>query len=142
VLNPSETSRAPSGRQGFRTAVVTGAARGIGSAIAARLAQDNFNLFLVDLDEKVMAVADSLPSAVGLVADLAQENSASLIVTETVKAWGALDVLINNAASPGPSDEVASLSRKALHELFETNVSVNRPGLKAQSQTSANFSAS
>lgn len=122
MLTANHTPRTPSGPQASRTAVVTGAARGVGFAIAQRLARANFTLVLADIDKTVLDIASLLPSAVGMVTDLAEEGSASAIVAEATKAWGSLDVLINNAASPGPSDNVATLSRRALHRLFEVNV--------------------
>lgn len=120
-MKTPDAQPSPDTHQG-RTAIVTGAAQGIGAAIARRLAADDFNLVLVDRDDAVLALAQELPSAVGIVADVGSEEAAKTIVTEAVTTWGSLDVLVNNAAVPGPSDEVGSLSRSSVQAVFAVNV--------------------
>ena len=80
-----------------RTALVTGAARGIGLAIARRLAGDGLRIGLLDLDrDRVEGAAREVGhGAMALVADVT--------VGAIVERWGRLDVLVNNAGITGRS---------------------------------------
>ncbi|MFC4376494.1 3-oxoacyl-ACP reductase FabG [Nocardia halotolerans] len=85
-----------------RTAFVTGAARGIGAATAARLVADGFAVAVVDLDpDAAAATADTLTAAggtaIGLGCDVAEEAQVEAAVARTVAELGSLDVLVNNA---------------------------------------------
>jgi len=85
-----------------RTAIVTGAARGIGAAVARRLAADGFAVAVLDLDEAVCAAtvedvggAGGRALAVGV--DVADERSVSDAVDRVASELGAPTVLVNNA---------------------------------------------
>jgi len=83
-------------------ALITGAARGIGSAIADRLAREGAKLSLVDLNEDLLNVtADRLRSAGATVAtfqaDATDPLRAAEIVAHTADRYGRLDILVNNA---------------------------------------------
>jgi 2,3-dihydroxy-2,3-dihydro-p-cumate dehydrogenase len=79
-----------------KVAIVTGAAGGIGRAIAERLAADGATLCLHDLDDAVREVAAAL-DALAVTGDLSQEEAAEALVAQTVSACGRVDILINNA---------------------------------------------
>jgi 3-oxoacyl-[acyl-carrier protein] reductase len=87
------------------TALVTGAARGIGLAIARRLVADGLRVALLDLDrERVEGAARALgPGAVALVADVTRSAEVDAAVRAVVDRWGRLDVLVNNAGITGRS---------------------------------------
>jgi len=85
-----------------RTAIVTGAARGIGAAIAARLAADGMAVGLLDLDEagaKSAAglIADSGGRAVGIAADVSDAASVQAAVDQVATELGPPVVVVNNA---------------------------------------------
>ncbi|MGI5200333.1 SDR family oxidoreductase [Spirillospora sp. CA-108201] len=85
-----------------RTAIVTGAARGIGAAIAQRLAADGMAVAVVDLDETdckdtVGAIAAQGGTALAIGADVADEVAAAEVVHRTAGVLGAPTVLVNNA---------------------------------------------
>ena len=87
-------------------AIVTGASRGIGKAIALELASLGFDLALVGRDTSALdavaeeaqaASGDSDISVVSIPADLADENAPEEIVSQTVRWLGGVDLLVNCA---------------------------------------------
>ena len=81
-----------------RVAVVTGAARGIGLAIAERLAADGAKLILGDADADALKdAADALGDVTHESGDLAQEEVAGRLISRAVEEHGRLDILVNNA---------------------------------------------
>ncbi|MET9496564.1 3-oxoacyl-ACP reductase FabG [Streptomyces sp. NPDC006552] len=85
-----------------RTAVVTGAARGIGAATAERLAADGYAVAVLDLDaaagaDTVEAITRAGGRAVAVGADVADEARVAAAVEEVTERLGAPTVLVNNA---------------------------------------------
>jgi 2-hydroxycyclohexanecarboxyl-CoA dehydrogenase len=86
------------------TALVTGAARGIGAAIAARLAAAGFAVAVCDLDGAgAKARADELAvrqgvAALGVAVDISDSAAVTAAVARVNSALGPVDVLVNNAA--------------------------------------------
>lgn len=85
-----------------RVAVVTGAGRGIGYAIAERLAADGAKLVLADLDSTLLESAAARLRAAGAqvvteAGDLAQQEVAERSIQAAVRHYGRLDILANNA---------------------------------------------
>ena len=91
---------------GGRTAVVTGAARGIGLAIAERLADSDANVMVWDVDE---AALDAAVSTLGgnrvdaTAADVTDPASIEAARDRTIGRFGQIDVLVNNAGISGPN---------------------------------------
>ena len=85
-----------------RTAIVTGAARGIGASVARRLCRDGITVAVLDLDEGAcQAVVDELRSAGGtahgFAADVSDEASVEAAVAEISRSMGPPLILVNNA---------------------------------------------
>ncbi|WP_137873986.1 3-oxoacyl-ACP reductase FabG [Rhodococcus sp. Q] len=85
-----------------RTAIVTGGARGIGAAVAKKLASDGYAVAVVDLDESAcVATVDAIEaaggSALAVGANVADEDSVAAAVERVATELGAPTVLINNA---------------------------------------------
>ncbi len=87
-----------------RTALVTGAARGIGLAIASRFVAEGARVALVDVDRGVEGAAKRLGEhALGLVADVTATDDVERAATTVRTRWGRLDVVVNNAGITGGS---------------------------------------
>jgi len=82
-----------------KTAIVTGAAQGIGKAIARRLADDGARLYLADIngDGAVAAAAEIGHGAVGVTCDVSDPDAVAALI-EAAARDGAPDILVNNAA--------------------------------------------
>ncbi|HEY3827401.1 MAG TPA: SDR family oxidoreductase [Bryobacteraceae bacterium] len=103
----------------MKTAIVTGSNRGIGKAIAARLAGDGMNVVLCARDEELLnATAKSLgPNALAVAVDLRQPDSAQKVVDAAIARFGALDILVNNAGATKRGDFEA-LTDEDFHDGF------------------------
>ncbi|MGE3977432.1 MAG: 3-oxoacyl-[acyl-carrier-protein] reductase [Nitrospira sp.] len=85
-----------------RTAIVTGAAQGIGRAIAECLAQAGADVAVVDLDsgrsvETVASVEKLGRKALNIKVNVADANETKSMVEQVLTAWGKVDILVNNA---------------------------------------------
>jgi NAD(P)-dependent dehydrogenase (short-subunit alcohol dehydrogenase family) len=79
-----------------RIAIVTGAAQGIGSAIAKGLAAEGAQIVVADLDRAEEAAAE-FDSGVGLAVDVADEAQVEQMAREVAERCGRIDILVNNA---------------------------------------------
>lgn len=89
------------GRVQDKVAIVTGAAKGLGHAIAVRLAEEGARLVLGDIDvenlEATAAKVQGLGAEVAtIVADLTEEENAERLIATAIERFGQVDVLVNN----------------------------------------------
>jgi pyridoxal 4-dehydrogenase len=85
------------GKLDGRVAIVTGAAQGIGKAIADKLAEEGASVVVADLDGGGAERAAPEGGA-GMQVDISSEDDVRRMVDDTVSRFGKLDVLVNNAA--------------------------------------------
>lgn len=82
-----------------KIALVTGAAQGIGAAIAARLVADGASVVIADLNGPgAEATAARIGAAAAYATDIADPQAVADLFAEIGARWGALDVLVNNAS--------------------------------------------
>jgi len=84
-----------------RTAVITGAARGIGQAYARRLASEGANVVAADVNdvsETVGMIGDLGENALGVRVDITQADQVEEMVRQSTDRFGGIDILLNNAA--------------------------------------------
>ncbi|KAF2120993.1 acetoin dehydrogenase-like protein [Lophiotrema nucula] len=112
-----------------RTAIVTGSGRGIGKAIALRLAHDGFDLCLNDIPANksiVDEVVDEVQStysrkAIPYLADVSKLDQVEGMVEESTKQLGPLNVMVANAGI-AQVKALLDLSEEDLRRMFEVNV--------------------
>jgi 3-oxoacyl-[acyl-carrier protein] reductase len=112
-----------------RTAIVTGASRGIGRAVAKRLANDSFAVVVnyltnsAEAENVVTEIKRTGGDAISIKADIASPNDVARLFEETMKKFGSIDVVVNNSGimplSPIGKSEVA---------LFDKVISTNLRG--------------
>jgi NAD(P)-dependent dehydrogenase (short-subunit alcohol dehydrogenase family) len=108
-------------------AIVTGAARGLGEAIAARLSSEGGDIFLVDVSDSVTETAARLGSATGgrvgcAVADVSSETAGRATLEKAISSLGGLDLLVNNAGIGGPGTPVIATAPAAFRRVLEVNL--------------------
>ena len=110
-------------------AIVTGASRGVGKAVALLLAEKGWNLTLTcssSLKEakKVAKECNDLGSeTIVLTADVSDESKCKETVQKTIEEWKRLDVLINNAGKTvfNAHENLAGLKSEDFLEIYKTN---------------------
>ena len=113
-----------------RTALVTGAATGLGEGIARRLAADGWAVALVDVDPAVADTAERIAAALDLpggrllplVADVTDADGVADAVSAAVEAFGRLDLAVANAGVGGPSSHVVDLALADWERVLAVNL--------------------
>jgi 3-oxoacyl-[acyl-carrier protein] reductase len=118
-----------------KVALVTGASRGIGAAIAKRLASEGADVAITyakdatAADAVVKAIEDGGRKALAVQADAADAEAVKAAVDQVVKAFGRIDVLVNNAGTAIPK-----LFEEATQEELDRVIDINLRGVFATTQ--------
>jgi NAD(P)-dependent dehydrogenase (short-subunit alcohol dehydrogenase family) len=110
-----------------KTALVTGASRGIGKAIAAAYARESARVFIcgrneTDIERAVAEVRATGGDIHGLAGDIGELNDARRIVGAVLERFGLIDVLVNNASLLGPRVPIADYPYSFWREVMRVNV--------------------
>jgi NAD(P)-dependent dehydrogenase (short-subunit alcohol dehydrogenase family) len=111
-----------------KVALITGGDSGIGRAIAIAFAQEGANLAIVYLDEHQDAketkrlVASNGRRCLTIAGDVGDERFCRQAVEQTIREFGRLDILINNAAEQHPQDNIEDIRSDQLERTFRTNI--------------------
>jgi D-sorbitol dehydrogenase (acceptor) len=107
---------------GGKTALITGAARGIGLAFAKAYTSEGARVAIADIDlARAQAAASEIKGAVAVKMDVSDQASITAAVAEAANTLGQIDILINNAAifSAAP---IAEITRADYQRVFDINV--------------------
>lgn len=129
-----------------KVAIVTGASRGIGRAIAIALGAKgakvvvNYNKNAAEAEAVVAAIKEKGGEALAIQADVSQQPEAQRLIDETVKAFGKLEILVNNAGITR-DNLIMRMSESDWDAVLDTNLksaylcskAALRPLLKAKS---------
>ncbi|MCM3130057.1 MULTISPECIES: SDR family NAD(P)-dependent oxidoreductase [unclassified Paenibacillus] len=118
-----------------KTAIVTGAAGGIGKELVRRLAERQVNVVLVDLKEDaIKATIEDLglndSNSLAVAADVSKEEDVQNYVNKAVEKFGTIDYFANNAGIEGPTATIDEMSVQALDLVYNVNVRGVFLGLK------------
>jgi NAD(P)-dependent dehydrogenase (short-subunit alcohol dehydrogenase family) len=108
-----------------RCAIVTGGASGIGKALARRLAEDGAAVVIADLrgaDQTAGEFKQAGFKSMGMTVDVANEKETQTMAAEAERAFGRIDILVNNAAlfsslEPGPLEKITPEAWKKVMEV-------------------------
>ncbi|SEM61534.1 3-oxoacyl-[acyl-carrier protein] reductase [Chitinophaga rupis] len=110
-----------------KVAIVTGASKGIGAGIAKAFAKEgakvvvNYASSKAEADKVVKAITDNGGTAISVQGDVSKEADVNRLFEEAKKAFGTLDILVNNAAFQGYTP-IEQVSVESFHQHFNVNV--------------------
>ena len=117
-----------SGKLQGKVAIITGGDSGIGRAVAIAFAKEGADVSVVYLEERKDAnetkrlVKEHGRKCLLIEGDVGQEEFCRKAVEQTMKEFGKLDILINNAAEQHPQESIEKITEKQLERTFRTNI--------------------
>ena len=118
----------PSRKLEDKVGLITGGDSGIGRAIAIAFAQEGAHVAVVYLNEHEDAketkrlVASHGRRCLTIAGDVSEERFCKRAIEQTVREFGRLDILINNAAEQHPKENIEDISSDQLERTFRTNI--------------------
>ncbi|HBO3150605.1 TPA: SDR family oxidoreductase [Pseudomonas aeruginosa] len=108
-----------------KTAIVTGASKGIGLATAQLFAEEGSNVVLTarnqaDLDAAVAAIVAAGGKVIGILADSADPKAPRFVFDKAIEAFGQVDILVNNAGY-GDMSSIEETSDEHFEEVLQVN---------------------
>ncbi len=117
-----------SGKLQDKVAFITGGDSGIGRAVAIAFAKEGADISVVYLEERKDAnetkrlVEEHGRKCLLIEGDVGEDDFCRKAVEQTVKEFGRLDLLVNNAAEQHPQDSIHEITEKQLERTFRTNI--------------------
>ncbi len=131
-MNPRPASRshdyAAAGKLKGKAALITGGDSGIGRAVAIAYAMEGADIAIVYFDEHEDAeetrklVEDEGRKCILIAGDAGREDFCAQAVQETLRAFGHLDILVNNAAEQHERESLLDITAEQLERTFRTNI--------------------
>lgn len=126
---PTSVGKSPTSNLQDCVVLITGGDSGIGRATAVAFAQEGSKVAIgylkseqKDADETKRLVEQHGGSCLLVPGDIGDPDTCKDIIKRTIKAFGRLNVLINNAGEQHPKDDVKEISPKQLEHTFRTNI--------------------
>jgi NAD(P)-dependent dehydrogenase (short-subunit alcohol dehydrogenase family) len=119
---------AGTGRLKDEVAIITGGDSGIGRGVAIAFAREGANVAIIYLDEDQDAqeterlVNEQGRECLLLPGDIGKENFCQRAMNATIKKFGRIDIVVNNAAEQHPQKSIADISAEQLERTFRTNI--------------------
>jgi len=124
-----EKSYVGSGRLAGRKALITGGDSGIGRAVAIAFAREGADVAIAylpseqnDAEATLRILADAKVETLALPGDISEESFAKALPINVMKAFGGLDIIVNNAGKQIYSDDITQLTTEQLDSTFRTNI--------------------
>jgi NAD(P)-dependent dehydrogenase (short-subunit alcohol dehydrogenase family) len=108
-------------RQGDRGVIVTGAARGIGRAVARHLARQGWRVALADMDAEAVAAAAAEAGGVAIACDVGSEADVERLVAVARARLGRIDAIVSNAGI-GSFGPLAQTTLESWNRVLSTNL--------------------
>ncbi|MEJ7913122.1 MAG: SDR family oxidoreductase, partial [Chitinophagaceae bacterium] len=126
---PISIKPAPAKKLAGKVALITGGDSGIGRAVALLFAREGANVAISYLSEhedaeevRRMIEEEFGQTCLLLPGNIRKEKACARLVQQTVKKFGKLDILVNNAATQTEQKSLQDISTEQLYETFETNI--------------------
>lgn len=117
-----------SGKLDGKVALITGGDSGIGRAVAIAFAREGADVAISylnehrDAEETKQKVQETGRRAILISGDVGDEDFCRESVERTVREFGRLDILVNNAAEQHPQEDIAGITQEQLERTFRTNI--------------------